>query len=282
MTLGYWQSLLLGLVSGLTEFLPVSAPAHRALLLRLLGPDTADNITLLFLHAGALLALYQNLRGQLAHLNRQRRLAAIPKRRRKRQPDHQSIMDLRLLKTACWPMLALFLLSTLVSRWTGGLPFISVMLILNGILLYLPSRLPAGNKNAHWMTRLDALLMGLAAGLGAVPGFSTLGAAVSVAQTRGADKQRSLSWALMMCIPALIAWMALDGYGILSTVMGPGLGQLELLFFLRCALAMLGAWAGAYLGIFTLRFLAVSMGISGFAYYSWGAALFTFILYLTT
>ncbi len=281
MTLGYWQSLLLGLVSGLTELLPVSAPAHRALLLRMLGQDSAGSVMILFLHAGALLALYQNLRGQIRYLNRQRRLAALPKRRRRREPDRQSVLELRLLRSACLPMLALILLFGLVRGWFESFPVISVILILNGILLYLPSRLPTGNKNAHWMTRLDALLMGLAAGLGGLPGFSTLGAAASVAQIRGADRQKSLNWALLMTLPALLAWMLLDGYGIVTAAAGGGLG-IEPLFLLRCVLAMAAAWAGAYGAILLLRFLSFNLGFSGFAYYSWGAALFTFILYLTT
>ena len=280
-TLGYWQSLLLGLVSGLTELLPVSAPAHRALLLRMLGQDSAGSVMLLFLHAGALLALYQNLRSQMRYLNRQRRLAALPMRRRKRQPDRQSVLELRLLRSACLPMLALILLSGLLPGWFESFPVLSVILILNGIMLYLPSRLPTGNKSAHWMTRLDALLMGLAAGLGGLPGFSSLGAAASVAQIRGADRQKSLNWALLMTLPALLAWMLLDGYGIVTAAAGGGLG-IEPLFLLRCVLAMAAAWAGAYGAILLLRFMSVNLGFSGFAYYSWGAALFTFILYLTT
>lgn len=280
-TLGYWQSLLLGLVSGLTELLPVSAPAHRALLLRMLGQDSAGSVMLLFLHAGALLALYQNMRSQIRYLNRQRRLAALPKRRRKREPDRQSVLELRLLRSACLPMLAMILLFGLAPGWFESFPVLSVILILNGILLYLPSRLPTGNKSAHWMTRLDALLMGLAAGLGGLPGFSALGAAASVAQIRGADRQKSLNWALLMTLPALVAWMLLDGYGIVTAAAGGGLG-IEPLFLLRCVLAMAAAWAGAYGAILLLRFLSVNLGFSSFAYYSWGAALFTFILYLTT
>jgi hypothetical protein len=46
-------------------------------------------------------------------------------------------------------------------------------------------------------------------------------------------------------------------------------------------LASLTAFVGSYLGITFIRFLAVKVGFSGFAYYSWGAALFAFILYLT-
>ena len=56
---------------------------------------------------------------------------------------------------------------------------------------------------------------------------------------------------------------------------------LSFISFLCCITAALMSFIGAYLGICMIRFIAVRVGYSGFAYYSWGLALLTFILYLT-
>ena len=48
----------------------------------------------------------------------------------------------------------------------------------------------------------------------------------------------------------------------------------------KCILSVLGAGCGSYFGIMLMRFLAVKVGFTGFAYYSWGAALFSFVMYL--
>ena len=84
--------------------------------------------------------------------------------------------------------------------------------------------------------------------------------------------------ALLLSIPALVLLLIFDVIGAFTA----GLAGITFLVILQCILAAAAAWFGASAAIMLLRFLSVKTGFSGFAYYSWGVALFTFILFLTT
>ena len=126
------------------------------------------------------------------------------------------------------------------------------------------------------MSRWDALLIGLGSALAILPGISRVGAAVTVATSRGADRQRALDWALLLSIPAVAVLLLLD----FIAAIGNGFGIAGITDLLKYLIAAAGAGCGTYLGIMLMRFLSVKSGVSGFAYYSWGVALFSGILYL--
>lgn len=277
MELNWLESLVFGLVSGLAEFLPVSAQAHRAMLLKLFGSGQEDPLLRLLIHFGAFLAVIVASKPQIAQIRRERRLARIPKRRRKRQPDSKILLDLQIVRTAFVPSLLGLVIYAATGSWSGSLLSIAAFLLLNGLVLFLPAHLPAGNKDSRSMSGLDSLLIGLSAALGMIPGISRMGMTTSTAQIRGADKQQALTWSLLLSIPVLLCLMGLDIYGIASIGTAAFGGAVLFRFILSAA----AAYCGGYIAIQFMRFLAVKAGFSGFAYYSWGAALFAFILYMT-
>lgn len=277
MELNWLESLVFGLVSGLAEFLPVSAQAHRAMLLKLFGSGQEDPLLRLLIHLGAFLAVIVASKPQIAQIRRERRLARIPKRRRKRQPDSKILLDLQIVRTAFVPSLLGLVIYAATGSWSGSLLSIAAFLLLNGLVLFLPAHLPAGNKDSRSMSGLDSLLIGLSAALGMIPGISRMGMTTSTAQIRGADKQQALTWSLLLSIPVLLCLMGLDIYGIASIGTAAFGGAVLFQYILSAA----AAYCGGYIAIQFMRFLAVKAGFSGFAYYSWGAALFAFILYMT-
>ena len=274
MELSWLESLFYGLISGIAEFLPISGEAHRAILLKLLGAMD-DAAIRLAVHLGALIALIMVNMPTLSKLNRERRIAAIPPKRRKRQPDMRSLLDLRILKTACLPLIVCFVLYPVVHDLHQRLWVLALLLIWNGLILYLPQFLSGANKESFSMSSLDALLIGLGGGTGVFPGISRVGAAASVGTIRGADRRYILDISLILCIPALIVLSLLDCFSLFT-----GLGGITFFALLRYITAGISAFASAYFGIYMIRFLAVRSGFTGFAYYSWGLALFSFILYL--
>lgn len=273
--MSWLESLVYGLLSGLAEFLPISAQAHRALFLKLTG--TADTALIrLAVHLGALVALLIACAPIVSRLNRERRIAAIPLRRRKRQPDTRSLLDIRILKTAGIGLLVCFLAYPLVRDLHERLWVLAILLGINGILLYIPQYLPGANKDSLSLSALDALLIGFGAGTGVLPGISRIGASVSVGLIRGTDRRYILDTALLLSVPGLIVLSVID-----CTALILGAGGITFLSVLYSVLAGAAALGGASLAIFIMRFLAFKAGFSGFAYYSWGTALFAFILYLT-
>lgn len=276
MELHWLESILFGLVSGLTEFLPVSAPAHEALVSKLFGiPDSP--LLRILVHTAVWEALYLSMRGQVTQLLQERDLSRIPPRRRSRQLDPMLVLDLKLLKSALVPMILGFAASFFLKDIPMDLSRTAVFLLINGIILYIPGHMPMGNKDSRSMTPLDGLFMGLSAALSIFPGISRIGALVSTATGRGAGKEQALRWALLLNLAALLFVLGFDAYALITT----GIEPLTLQTIISCALACTAAFGGAFCGIRVMEFLAFRIGFSGFAYYSWGAALFAFLVYLT-
>lgn len=259
------EAFLYGLLSGFAEILPVSAAAHQELLRRVFGLDTAANGVDLMVHFAVLAVLIYSAVPEL------KQLRTVSVRGRSPRPG----ADLRLVRVAAVPLLLGFLGIRYVRFLGEQLPLLALMLLVNGLILYLPSRMLRGNKDARAMSGWDGLLLGIGGIAGIVPGLSRTGALLSVASARGADRQHGLKWALILSVPALTVLCLMDIAALISVGSGVSVG------FLGALLALTGAAVGCYFGVKFLRYLSVKAGFSGFAFYCWGAALFAFVMYLT-
>lgn len=276
MNIGLFESILYGLICGFAEFLPVSSQAHRNILNCLFGMDREEPLMILFLHIGALLALIVSSRTLLQRLQKEMELKRAARRRSRRQPDEMAVLDMALVKTASIVMLLGLIFYFKASAWHGNLPMVALFLVINGIMLHVPMYLPRGNKDARTMSRLDAVLLGMGNGLSVIPGFSRIGVSTSLAIARGATPQNAYKWSLLLSIPMLAAFVLLDLVGVVTG----GLRQLDFSFILQCIMCGCAAYLGASGGIWVMRNLVYQRGIENFSYYCWGAALFTFILYM--
>lgn len=269
------HKLIYALFSGFTEFLGVSAPPHQMLYELMTGFEQSDAMLTLSIRIGVLAAVYFSCRTRIARLMRERRLAGFSRRRRNRQPDATALLDIRLLKTAMIPLLISVLFYKRAGEWINGVLPLVLTLTLNGILLFIPRLMKQGNKDGRSVSRLDGVLMGLGGALAAIPGFSHIGVMISSGTARGMDRNYALDTALLLSIPALLGLLILDIYGVFTAKLTLGFVTL-LVYLLLAAIAFGGAW----LGIMLMRYLSVKAGFTGFSYYSWGLALFSFILYL--
>lgn len=276
MKLSWLQSLIMGLISGLAEILPVSAQAHRLVLLKMFGAEGESAVLRLMIHIGTIGALYFYCRGHIVRMMRAQRLVKIPKNRRKRPLDTDALMDFNLLKFTLIPIVLGFLLYTKLSFLRGNLLYIAALLLINGIILYVPQYLPGSNKQSGALSRLDSLYFGLGGVLGTLPGVSTIGSAVSIGCVRGMDLNKALSLALLMNIPVNIGLAVFD----LIELLQGGAGSLSFSALIYAALAGIAAFFGIGFGVRLLKKIADSVGYSVFGFYSWGAALLTFIFYL--
>ena len=273
--MNWLESIFYGLISGFAEFLPVSSDGQAALYLKLIGG--ADDAAMhLAVHIGILLAVFISCSAFISKLNRERRIAAIPKKRRKRQPDVKTMLDIRLLKAVAIPMVIISAVARyFLGKWSIPFWFISIMLFVNGVILFVPQFYPGANKDSRTLSHWDAFLMALASALGAVPGISRLGGFLSAAQLRGAERRYALDIGLLLTIPAVAVLIVFDFVLIFSgTVSG-----FSVINFIAAALFSFG---GGYAAISFIRFLTVKSDFSGFAYYSWGAALLSLIVYLVS
>lgn len=272
--MNWLQSVLYGLLSGITEFLPISSEAHQLILQKIFGMERPDSVCELLVHLGVLLALLTCCRTMIHGLSRELNLYRSGRKGRRRAT--KGVFEFRFVKSASAPLLIGLLLLLVTAELRQSLTAVALFLMVNGMILFLPERMSNGNKDARSMSPLDGFLIGISGALSVFPGISRVGTTASVAVARGAGKQSALNWTLLLSIPALALLMGFD----LLHLATYGFEAFSLPRVLGYILTLITSYAGGFLSILFLRFTAVRSGFSGFAYYCWGAALFTFILYL--
>lgn len=270
------ESIIFGLFSGLSDVLPVSSQAHKAMILKIFGEKAENPVLRLLIHIAILAALYYSCSPHITRILRQLKLSRIPKKKRKRPLDVQLLMEFKLLRTMLIPVLLSLLLYNKTSGWGLKLNLTAIFLLLNGIVLYLPNLLPTGNKDARSMSGLEGLLIGIGASLSVLPGVSSVAGSLSVASVCGAERTFALNMTYLMHMVLTVALIAFD----LAAVVAAGISGIGAMALLSYVLAAAAAFFGTYLGIRMMRVLAVNIGFSMFAYYSFGAALLSFVLYL--
>lgn len=276
MNLNWFESFLYGLFSGLGDILPISAEAHRVLMLKIFGTTGENTLLNLFVHLGVLGALYFVCRGQIVRISRAQALKRVPKRKRRRPLDTRSLMDLSLLVTMLVPVVLGLLLKGKIQALQQKLIVVAGLLFVNGLILYIPQYFPTANRDSRTMSRVEGLLIGLGGAVGVLPGISSVGAALSVASVCGVERAYSLSMVLLMDLGIHVGLVVLD---ILALIAG-GAGTVSFVILLRYLLTAAVAFGGAFGGIKLMRLLAKNVGFSLFALYCWGVALLTFVLNL--
>ena len=270
------HSLAYGAIGGFFEFLPVPPAAQQQLMLRLTGAVEGAQALRPAVAVGCLLAAFFVYYSRLAKIRREQRIAAIPPRRRKRQPDTVSLMESKLLRIGMIPLILSVLLAPWLTNFFERMWVLAIILCINGAIILLPQFLPGSNKDARSLSPLDALLIGLSGILGVIPGISRVACMTGCAKMRGADQQFTFDFTCMLLIPALVA-VCLTEF-VIATLGGTGLFTGWMI--LHGLLAAVASAVASFAGITLMRFLAVKIGFSGFAYYSIGVGMFTFILYL--
>lgn len=276
MDLNWFESMIYGLLSGLTDILPVSAQAHRALLLKFFGIKGNMELMDLMIHIAVFGALYFCNQSQFVRFSRARALARVPKRRRKRPLDTRSLMDIRMLRTMVIPVIIGMILYQYVSHLNQNLMVLAGFILLNGLILYIPQFLPSSNRDARTLTPVEGLFMGFGGALSVLPGISSIGAATSIGSICGVERSYCLNMALLLHM-AVTAGLVI--YDIIA-ISAAGLGAITFSIFLRYLLTAVLSFGAAVMAIKLMRFLAANYNYTLFALYCFGQALFTFILNL--
>lgn len=275
MELNWLESLLFGLLSGFCDIVPVSAQAHKSLMLKILGVKGDMPLMYLLIDLGILAALYLSCRRDLIRMSRAKALSRVPKNKRRRPLDFRSLMDLSLLKTMLIPVILGLICYRYTSDWGDKLLWIVGFLFLNGLILYAPQFFRSGNRDSRTLSRVHGLLVGLGGAASVLPGISAVGTATAVGSVCGIEKGYALDLALLMNMFLTLGWIV---YDVLA--MAGGIGPFSFLILIRYLLTAAAAFGGTLLGVKLMRYLADERGYAMFAFYCWGIALFTFIFNL--
>ena len=230
----------------------------------------------LLVHIAILAAVFFACRGMFIKIRREQILAHRMRRNPSQVRALKGVYDMRLVRTAAPVMLIGMFANLLFSGFYDKRPLFALVLVLNGAITLIPTYLHQGNRDARTMTSLDGMLIGFAAALSAIPGISRNGAIMFVTLIREADKHNGVTWALLLTVPAMLVLILMDFISIFTV----GIGAISFSVFFGYMISMLSAFAGAYMGVYIIRSLISRSDYSGFAYYDFGLALLSFVLYL--
>lgn len=276
MNLNWFESMIYGLFSGLTDILPISAQAHRTLMLKFFGVRGSLDLIHLMIHLGVCAALYLHSRKQLVRMSRARALARVPKKKRKRPLDTRSMMDSSMLITMLIPMIAGLCLYRRAMTMDGNLVLLALFLLINGIILFVPQFRATANRDSRTLSRVEGLLMGLGGGVSVIPGMSAMGVTTAIGSVCGVERTYGLNMALMMNLFLNAGYLVYDFMNVFSN----GAGVLSFMILLRYLLTGMTAFGGTVLGIRLMQHFAKNNGYAGFAFYNFGQAMFAFIFNL--
>jgi undecaprenyl-diphosphatase len=244
------QALVMGIVQGLTEFLPVSSSGHLIIVPALLGWDDPFINSLEFsvmLHVGTLAALLVYFRREWAILI-PAGVAALRDRSFAGDPNRRLAW---LLAAATVPaLIAGFLLNDLISDRFREVGLVALMLVVGGAILWLAERNGRRNRPMAELSFPLAVGIGGAQALALVPGISRSGISISAGLFAGLDREAAARFAFLMAMPITAAAGA---YEALSLVRGDNVIEVQAAPLVVGMVAALLAGLVAIAGL--LRFL---------------------------
>ena len=192
------QAAILGIIQGITEWLPVSSEGQSILfMIKHINISPADTISLaIFLHLGTMCAVLIKFRKEF--------LAVL-------SPD-SGLLRILIVTAGCSGITGIPCYLVLKQSFTSGegaTLIIGIMLILTGIVLSLPSRRIA-HRTREEITTKDMVITGLVQGFAILPGISRSGVTITTLLLRNVEQKSALAISFLISVPVVLGAMLLD------------------------------------------------------------------------
>ena len=196
------DAIILGIIQGLTEFLPVSSSGHLELGKAILVADALPEVSLLFtviLHFATALSTIIVFRKDVIE---------IFKGLFQFQWNEETQFALKIIVSMIPAALVGFFLEDFLEVFfDGAIIIVGIMLIITAVLLYLADMAKTTTKG---VTYSSAFIIGVAQAIAILPGISRSGATISAAVLLGVDKSKSARFSFLMVVPLILGKMAKD------------------------------------------------------------------------
>jgi undecaprenyl-diphosphatase len=273
-------AIFLGLIQGLTEFLPVSSSGHLSILQNFFGMSDIEQSHMLFdvmLHLGTLISVFIVFRKDIAAIIKEllaicgdifkSKKQEIQEKAEKPKPARHLIL---MIIVATLPLFAILPINDYVEQLYYKTWFIGLALILTGCLLYISDKVVTGNKNEKNATMLNALFIGCIQAVAVIPGISRSGSTITAGLFCGCKRDFAVKFSFLLSIPAIL------GANILSIgdALKAGIDASLLPAYLLGTIVAAAAGCGA---IKLVKLLTDKGKFGKFAYYCWAVGLITVI-----
>lgn len=193
-----FESIILGIVQGLTEFLPISSSAHLVLTEQILKVRLESIRFEVFLHLGTFFSVVIVFRKEIWKLIRS--LRKIFKRDDLESEEYLKLLGLLLIGSVPAGVIGFFL-EQYVKKVFFSPIFVSIMLILTGVFLWSTKFTKVKKNNFNLV---DAILIGLAQAFALLPGISRSGFTIGMALFRGVQREKSAEFSFLLALPAIL------------------------------------------------------------------------------
>ncbi len=271
----FLSSVLLGLVQGIAEFLPISSSGHLAIAQNLLGMSDAGTVPEFFdvlLHLGTLVAVFVAYWADIKDMVLEFFRGAgdlIHHSTPNPVPPARRLILLIILGTL--PLFVVLPVKDAVQSLSNSMVFIGAALIVTGVLLFVSDRVKKGRKNERTATWLDVLIVGLGQAIATMPGISRSGMTITTGCFVGFERKFAVRFSFLLSIPAVLGANILS----LADAAKAGINWAEVPVYL---VGVLTAAVVGYLCIRLLRFIADRGKFGAFAYYCWAVGVLTLVL----
>jgi undecaprenyl-diphosphatase len=248
--MNYIQALILGIVQGLTEFLPISSSGHLALVQHLFQLDSSLLTFDILLHLATLGAVIIFFRHKLLHLDKQ----------------YLSYLIIGSIPAFIFG----FIIHSFMDTFFSTLIFPALGFIITGILLLSTKKINY-TENSQTITNSSSLKIGIAQALAILPGISRSGSTVTTGLHLGVKQSEAFSFAFILSIPAILGALLLE---VLSL---DGVFSLTSTY----ALGMIAAFATGLASLSLLRYITSRSRLYVFGYYCLVLGVVTLIYYFS-
>jgi undecaprenyl-diphosphatase len=237
------QSIIMGLIQGLTEFLPVSSSGHLAIFQTIFHVNTDTGLLFdVLLHMGTLIAIFAVYYKDIWEMIKEgiaividicvnlgifvSNLFSRDKKEYRSMVDtsYRKFVILILISTIPTGIIGI-LASDLIEAASQTLIVPGTCLIITGILLFISDRLPNGERTPKTTSYGQSLFIGITQGFATLPGLSRSGTTITACLLCGFDRKYAVKYSFIMSIPAVLGAAVLELKDISAADLAPNVIQ---------------------------------------------------------
>ncbi|MEE1336296.1 undecaprenyl-diphosphate phosphatase [Methanobrevibacter sp.] len=266
------QGIIIGIVQGLTEFLPVSSSAHLVFIQKILGVQSSLAFDT-FLHLGTLIAVlwffrYDIYKMILSWVSSIQDIIRGRFREGFYEDPYKRLAWYVILATIPVAIVGVLFEDSVDALFSGALYVPAFFLFVTGTILYLSQRMTSGEINYNTITKKEALFMGLGQACAILPGLSRSGTTIAAGLTIGLNKEFAAKFSFILSIPAILGAFVLQLKDIGSAMDAN---------FLPVFLGFIASIIAGYAAIKWMLDLIQNKSLDIFAYYCWLIGLIVFM-----
>lgn len=268
----YLSAVLMGILQGVAEFLPISSSGHLALFQHFFGVENYEETQMFFtvlLHLGTLISVFVYYWHDILDMIREffLLLGSLFSRKgtheiRNTPPARRMVL---LIIVATLPLFGILPVKDYIESAMNNVTFVSAALIATGFILFFSDRMARGRKTARTATMTDALLVGCAQAFGTLPGISRSGSTISAGLLRGYDRNFAVRFSFLMSLPAVLGANILTLKDVIEE------GGIDTTLLPVYLVGMVVAAVVGYSAIRLVNLLADKGKFGAFAWYCWAA-----------